>query len=92
MLDVFLPNLQEMFIGEGCLRNCKGDLVIENYLNLEKIIVKKNSLINLNSLKISNNIRLKMIEIEDGVRLPKNDKWYYNSAFRNVKNVIIQSI
>ena len=79
-----LPNLQEMIIGEGCFNEVKDDLVIENYPNLEKIIVKKNSLKNLNSLKICNCDKLKIIEIEDG-------DWF-NGAFYNVKNVIIESI
>ena len=61
-----------------------GNLVIENYPNLEKIVVKKNSLKNLNSLKICNNEKLKTIETEDG-------KQEYG-AFHNVKNVIIESI
>ena len=61
-----------------------GNLVIENYPNLEKIVVKNISLNNLNSLKICNNEKLKTIEIEDS-------NWY-NGAFRNVKNVIIESI
>ena len=56
-----------------------GNLVIENYPNLEKIVVKWNSLQNLHSLKICNNDKLKTIEIED-------------YAFENVKNVIIESI
>ena len=60
--------------------------MIENYPNLEKIVVKKNSLMNLNSLKICNNERLKTIEIEDG------DFMRGNGAFKNVKNVIIESI
>ena len=61
-----------------------GNLAIENYPNLEKIVVKKKSLKNLNSLKICNNEKLKTIEIEDG------EIW--NGAFNNVKNVIIESI
>ena len=81
-----LPNLQEMIIGEGCLNEWKGNLVIENYPNLEKIVVKKNSLKNLNLLKICNNEKLKTIEIEDG------EEWKENGAFWNVKNVIIESI
>ena len=56
-----------------------GNLVIENYPNLEKIVVKKGSLKNLNSLRICNNEKLKTIEIEYCV-------FYY------VKNVIIESI
>ena len=68
-----------MIIGEGCLNEVKDDLVIENYPNLEKIVVKKTSLQNLNSLKICNNEKLKTIEIE-------------YDTFCNVKNVIIESI
>ena len=80
-----------MIIGEGCFNKLK-DLVIENYPNLEKIVVKKRSLKNLNSLKICNNDKLKTIEIEDGGRWKMDGKWNYNSAFYNVKNVIIESI
>ena len=67
-----------MIIGEGCLNEVKDDLVIENYPNLEKIVVEKGSLMNLNSLKICNNDKLKTIEIGNG-------------DFKNVKNVIIES-
>ena len=56
-----------------------GDLIINNYPNLLSIIVKKNSLQNLNSLKICNCENLKTIEVED-------------YAFYYVKNVIIESI
>ena len=79
-----LPNLQSFEIGDGCLNEWKDDLVIENYPNLEKIVVKKYSLMNLNSLKICNNEKLKTIEIEDGGR--DEGSFYY------VKNVIIESI
>ena len=75
-----------MIIGGGCFNEVKDDLVIANYPNLEKIIVQLNSLQNLNSLKICNNEKLKTIEIEDG------DERWNNGAFRNVKNVIIESI
>ena len=79
-----LPKLQEMIIGEECFNKFNDDLVIANYPNLEKIVVKKKSLQNLNSLKICNNEKLKTIEIEDG------EDW--NGAFYYVKNVIIESI
>ena len=68
------------------------DLVIENYPNLEKIIVKNDSLNNLNSLKICNNEKLKTIEIEDGKEWEEDGKWYNNSALFYVKNVTIESI
>ena len=68
-----------MIIEEGFGNDYFGNLVIENYPNLEKIVVKWNSLQYLNSLKICNNEKLKIIKIED-------------SAFLYVKNVIIESI
>ena len=68
-----------MIIEEEFGNDYFGNLVIENYPNLEKIVVKKNSLKNLNSLKICNNEKLKTIEIED---------W----SLYSVKNVIIESI
>ena len=73
-----------MIIEKGFGNDYFGNLVIENYPNLEKIVVKWNSLMNLKSLKICNNEKLKIIEIENGD--------YNNGAFRNVKNVIIESI
>ena len=73
-----------MIIGRSCFRKLKNDFVIENYPNLEKIVVKNNSLQNLNSLKICNNEKLKTIEIEDGE--------YDDCALCNAKNVIIESI
>ena len=74
-----------MIIEEYFGNNYFGNLVIENYPNLEKIVVKENSLKNLNSLKICNNEKLKTIEIENG------ERWDC-STFFNVKNVIIESI
>ena len=71
--------IKELEIGENCLNGWKDDLIIENYPNLQSIIMKRNSLKNLNSLKICNCEKLKTIEVEDGV-------------FYNVKNVIIESI
>ena len=42
----------ELIIEENSYNDWKDDLVIENYPNLEKIVVKRNSLMNLNLLKI----------------------------------------
>ena len=85
-LPEFGKDIKEMIIEEEFGNDYYGNLVIENYPNLEKIVVKKNSLQNLNSLKICNNEKLKTIEIEDG------EEWKENGAFWNVKNVIIESI
>ena len=78
-LPEFEKDIQEMIIEEGFGNYYYGNLVIQNYLNLQSIVVKKKSLQNLNSLKICNCENLKTIEIEDG-------------AFRNVNDVIIESI
>ena len=81
-----------MIIEEECLNKLKDDLVIENYPNLEKIVVKGKSLMNLNSLKICNNEKLKTIEIEDGEEWEEDGEWYNNGALFYVKNVTIESI
>ena len=78
-LPEFEKDIEEMIIEEKYGNDYYRDLVIENYPNLQSIIVKKNSLQNLNSLKICSCEKLKTIEIED-------------DAFYNVKNVIIESI
>ena len=78
-LPGFAKDIEEMIIEEGFGNDYHGNLVIENYPNLEKIVVKKYSLKNLKSLKICNNGRLKTIETGEG-------------TFCYVKNVIIESI
>ena len=83
-LPEFGKDNKEMIIEEGFGNDYFGDLVIENYPNLEKIVVKEDSFQNLNSLKICNNEKLKIIEIENGDIL--------EGAFYGVKNVIIESI
>ena len=60
------------------------DLEICDYPYLEKIVVKENSLKNMNLLKICNNEELKTIEIGNG-------DWDDDSSFRNVNNVIFES-
>ena len=85
-LPGFAKDIEEMIIEEGFGNDYYGNVVIENYPNLEKIVVDENSLMNLNSLKICNCEKLKTIEIEDG------NKYEGNGAFWYVKNVIIESI
>ena len=68
-----------MVIEEDFGNDYYGNLIIENYPNLQSIIVKNNSLKNLNSLKISNCEKLKIIET-------KFEAFYY------INNVIIESI
>ena len=73
-----------MIIEEEYGNDYQGNLIIKNYPNLQSIVVKKNSLKNLNSLKICNCEKLNIIEIED-------TDWR-GGAFINVKNLIIESI
>ena len=82
-LPEFEKDVEEMIIEEEYGNDYFGNLIIQNYPNLQSIVVKKNSLKNLNSLKICNCEKLKTIEIEDS-------NWV--GAFCNVKNVIIESI
>ena len=84
--------IKELEIGENCFNEWKDDLVIQNYPNLQSIVVKKKSLKNLNILKICNCENLKTIEIEDGDGWKENGIWYTNGAFSTVDDVIIESI
>ena len=68
-----------MIIEEVFGNNYYGNLVIENYPNLQSIVVKDDSMQNLNMLKICNNEKLESIE-------------FYCDACINVNNVIIESI
>ena len=78
-LPEFEKDIEEMIIEEDYGNDYYGNLIIQNYPNLQSIVVKRYLLQNLNSLKICNCEKLKTIEIENG-------------AFSNVKNVIIDSI
>ena len=65
-LPEFEKELEEMIIEEDYGNDYFGNLVIDNYPNLQSIVVKRNSLQNLKSLKICNCEKLKTIEVEDG--------------------------
>ena len=84
-LPEFEKDIQEMIIEEEFGNDYYGNLVIQNYPNLQSIVVKNYSLQNLKSLKICNCEKLKKIEIENG-------GGWGNGGFHNVKNVIIESI
>ena len=78
-LPEFEKDIEEIIIEEEFGNDYFGNLIIHNYPNLQSIVVKKNSMKNLNSLKICNCEKMKTIEIED-------DTFFY------VQNVIIESI
>ena len=81
----------EIVIEEGACNELKGDLVIEGFDHLKSIVVKKNSMKNLNSLKIRKCGVLETIETEDGEDWDDEYETYY-AAFENVKNVEISSL
>ena len=78
-LPEFEKDIEEMIIEEYFGNDYLGNLIIQNYPNLQSIIVKKNSLQSLNSLKICNCEKLKTIETED------------YASFEYVKNVVVES-
>ena len=78
-LPEFKKDSEEMIIEEEFGNDYFGNLIIQNYPNLQSIVVKKESLQNLNSLKICNCETLKTIDID-------------YISFENVKNVTIESI
>ena len=55
--------MREMVIGINCFNEWEGTLVINNYPDLERIVVGKNSLKNMNSLCIRNNEKLRSIQM-----------------------------
>ena len=78
-LPEFEKCIEEMIIEEDYGNDYYGNLIIQNYPNLQSIVVKNNSLKNLKSLKICNCEKLKTIETED-------------DSFNNVMKMIIESI
>ena len=77
-------SMKKLIISEGSCNDIMNVLEICNCENLERIIVKKNALRNVNSLKIANCSNLSVIDIEDG--------YEENGAFYNVNKVVIESI
>ena len=62
-LPEFEKDIQKMIIEEDYGNDYYGNLVIQNYPNLQSIVVMKDSLRNLNSLKICNCDKLERINI-----------------------------
>ena len=90
-LPEFEKDIEEMIIEEKFGNDYYGDLVIENYPHLEKIVLKIFSLMNLNSLKICNCEKLRSIDIEYGEQCGEGGEVFYNSPLNNVNMVEIES-
>ena len=83
-------SVKELVIAEGCGNEMKDDLELCGFDNLESIVVKKDTLKNLNSLKISNNPLLKSIKTEVGAG-GCCDSSRNTGAFYYVKSITITS-
>ena len=83
-------NWQSITVNEGLCNSMTGDLLISNYLSLESIEIKRDSLRDLNKLVISNNPKLTSIVTEYGSY--DSSAGRYHAPFENVKNVEISSI
>ena len=78
----------ELEVAENACNDMKNDLVISGFLYLRSIVVKKDAMQNLNSLKICDCDVLEKIIVEDG------SGWKHDichAPFVNVKSVIITS-
>ena len=70
----------------------EGDFSISGFLFLKSLVVKKNSMKNLNSLTIENNLRLESIVTEDGYGGYYGTDSRNTGAFYYVNSVIIRSL
>ena len=61
---LYLPSLQSLNLG-GCNRIIKKEISLCDFPSLEKIVIQRNTLQNISSLRICNNKNLKEIEVED---------------------------
>ena len=88
---LLIDGWKSITVNSGKCNSMISNLTITDNPCLESIVIKKNSLKNLNSLVISNNLQLSRIETEDG-------NGEYGDESRNtgvcyyVKNVEISSI
>ena len=80
--------VRELEIAEDACNDMTDDLVISGFTNLRSIVVKKDAMQNLNSLKICDCDVLESIIVEDGSGW---DDGICHAPFENVKSVIITS-
>ena len=76
--------ITEMIIDENVCNDITSDFNVSNFTYLRRLHVNKNSLKNLNSLRIENDLRLKSIVIAEG-----NTR--ETGSFFDVSTVIIKS-
>ena len=89
---LFENGWKSITVNEGLCNSMTSNLTISDNPCLETIVIKKNSLKNLNSLVISNNPQLSSIETEDGDGGWSGNDSRNTGAFYYVKSVKISSI
>lgn len=85
LLFIDLSSLSSLIFEENFGMTLYGDLSISNYPSLERLIVKRNALKNLNSFTLSDNPHLYSFEVEKG----DNNT---SGAMGNVRRVIMSSM
>ena len=78
-------------VNENVCNDFEGDFSISGFL-FKSLVVKKNSMKNLNSLTIKNNLRLESIVTEDGSGGYDGTDSRNTGAFYYVNSVIIRSL
>lgn len=74
----------KIIVKEGSCNDFIGDYLLKDYFNLKTLVMEKNTMQNLNTLTIKDNMMLESIIIEDG-----SD---FKSALENVNIIVITSI
>ena len=72
-----------IYVNEGYCNDITSDINISNYPCLRSIVVKKKSLMYVNSLTISNNTLLQTIETDGTV--------HWDGSFENLKSFVLIS-
>ena len=90
--DHMKATLGELIIDEGVGNDWKEDLCITGFSKLRRIIVKKNSLKNLDTLIVTQNPRLKYFRAEKGQEKWEKDTDTAYAACEKIKHLTFSGI
>lgn len=90
--DNMKATLGELIIDEGVGNDWTDDLCITGFANLRRIIVKKNSLKNLDTLTVTQNPRLKYFRAEKGQEKWEKDTDTAYAACEKIKHLTFSGI
>lgn len=93
LFDTERTKVHHITIGEGCGNDWENDLVFSGFDNLVAINVKTNCLMNLKSVRISDNPQLEYIfVVDDSLKPHYEDLSDLTTAFLNVESIVIESM